>query len=104
MSHPAKRTTPAVGVSAPAIPFLSGLFPEPFGPMRPWNSFSPTVRSTPRNAVKRAKTFLMPRTSRSGMLALVAGFRQCARGAAERADALTLRKQQSDQAAGSEDD
>ena len=35
MSLPAKLTLPSVGVSAPAMHFISVLLPEPFGPIRP---------------------------------------------------------------------
>src|ERR1700730_16770674 len=108
MSRPAKRIVPSVGISAPATHFISVLLPEPLGPMSPWNSFSATVRSTPFNAVSRAKAFLMPWASRSGMLvlfpALLGDPRQRTGRTAERADALALRNHETDQAAGSEED
>src|SRR3984893_13721393 len=104
MSRPAKRIVPSVGISAPATHFISVLLPEPLGPMRPWNSFSATVRSTPLNAVSRAKTFLMPRASRSAMLALLGDPRRRTGRPAEGADALALGKQEADQAGGSEED
>src|ERR1700753_2678602 len=104
MSRPAKRIVPPVGISAPAMHLTSVLLPEPLGPMRPWNSCSSTVRFTPLNAVSRANSFWIPTASRSAMLALVRGSRPRAGRPAERADALPLRNQESDQAGGSEKD
>src|SRR6185312_7538396 len=67
MSRPAKRMVPAVGVSAPAMHFISVLLPEPFGPMRPWNSPSSTTSPASSSAVSLPKLLTMPRASRSGM-------------------------------------
>src|SRR5262245_37478826 len=67
-SRPAKRIVPLVGSSAPATHFSSVLLPEPLGPMRPWNSFSSTIRSTPLRAISRPKALVSPRTSSSGIV------------------------------------
>src|SRR5262245_4950109 len=95
MSRPAKRIIPSVGSSAPATHFMSVLLPEPFGPMRPWNSFSPTVRSTPPRAVSCPKTLVTPRTSSSGIVCSRIGV--AARRAVEAADPLPLGNHESDQ-------
>src|SRR3979411_2602672 len=70
ISRPPKDTAPSVGISAPAMHFISVLLPEPFGPIRPWNSLSATVRSAPTNAVNLTKIFTRPRASRRAMASL----------------------------------
>src|SRR5262249_34179112 len=71
--------------------FSSVLLPEPLGPIRPWNSFSPTVRSTLRRAMIRPKALVTARVSSSG---IVCSF----------ADPLRIRRQESDQPGRSEQD
>src|SRR5260370_16062530 len=90
MSWSARRTLPSVGCSAPATHFISVLLPEPFGPIRPWNSFSLTVSAAPSSAVSLPKTLTIPLASRSGMRAFL-------RRPAETADALPLAQHEADE-------
>src|SRR5690242_1462146 len=97
ISWPPNVTVPAVGISAPATHFISVLLPEPLGPIRPWNSFSVTVRSAPFRAVSLPKIFIRPRASRRAMVALP-------RPPAEIADTLALAEDQADQAGAAKQD
>src|SRR4030095_4808654 len=97
ISWPPNVTVPDVGISAPATHFISVLLPEPLGPIRPWNSFSATVRSAPFRAVSLPKILIRPRASRRAMIALP-------RRPAEIADALALAQDQADQAGGTKQD
>src|SRR5262245_35643799 len=96
-SRPPKRIVPLVGSSAPATHFSSVLLPEPLGPMRPWNSFSPTVRSTPRKAIKRPKALVTPRVSSSGIVCSCVELARQQRSAAKAADPLLLGDRKPDQ-------
>src|SRR5215831_17798810 len=89
-SRPPRRIVPLVGSSAPATHFSSVLLPEPLGPMRPWNSFSPTIRSTPLRAASRPKTLVSPRTSSSGIVRSCVGVARRKRTTTEAADPLLL--------------
>lgn len=53
----AKLIVPRLGTSAPARHFTSVLLPEPFGPIRPRNSLSPTVTAALSSAVSLPKSF-----------------------------------------------
>src|SRR6478735_8036205 len=97
ISWPPKITVPDVGISAPATHFISVLLPEPLGPIKPWNSFSATVRSAPFRAVSLPKILIRPRASRRAMIALP-------RRPAEIADALALAEDQADEAGGAKQD
>src|SRR6186713_1762950 len=97
ISAPPNITVPDVGISAPATHFISVLLPEPLGPIKPWNSFSATVRSAPFRAVSLPKILIRPRASRRAIVALP-------RRPAEIADALALAEDQADQAGGPEQD
>src|SRR6187455_1448924 len=97
MSAPPNITVPDVGISAPATHFISVLLPEPFGPIRPWNSFSATVRSAPFRAVSLPNILTRPRASRRAMIALP-------RRPAEIADTLALAEDQADEASGTKQD
>src|SRR5437588_7737951 len=101
MSVLMKETLPCVGTSAPAIHFISVLLPEPFGPIRPWNSFSPTVSAAPSSAVSFPKIFLTPVASRSGIALLLPGLPGFATKAA---DPLALAEHETDQAERPEQD
>src|SRR6516164_3711900 len=90
MSRPPKRIAPSVGISAPATHFSSVLLPEPLGPMRPRNSFSPTIRSTPLKATSRPKTLVRPRTSSSGIVRSCIGVARRKRTTTETAASLLL--------------
>src|SRR5215218_9381267 len=91
MSRPPNVTVPDVGISAPATHFISVLLPEPLGPIRPWNSFSATVRSAPFSAVSLPNILIRPRASRRATIALL-------RRLTEIADALALAQHEADQA------
>src|SRR5437588_7855143 len=105
MSVLMKETLPCVGTSAPAIHFISVLLPEPFGPIRPWNSFSPTVSAAPSSAVSLPKIFLMPAASRSGIALLLFGLLLVFLGLGTKtADPLALAEHKTDQAERPEQD
>src|SRR5258705_5066046 len=97
MSWPPKFTVPDVGISGPSTHFISVLLPEPLGPIKPWNSFSATVRSAPFRAVSLPNILIRPPPSRTAMIALP-------RRPAEIADTLALAKDQADQAGGTKQD
>src|SRR5687767_12258350 len=99
-SRSAKRMTPASGVSAPAMHFMSVLLPEPLGPMSPWIWPASTRRSTPARARSSPKRLLMPATSSSAMAS--ANLRT-GRRAAEAAEPLALGHHEPDEAAGPEE-
>src|ERR1700751_1049088 len=99
MSFPAKRIAPCVGCSAPAMHFISVLLPDPFGPINPWNSLSPTLRSTPFRAVSRPKSLVTPLTSSSGTVVPLAPMIGGLVRPSECADALALAHDQTDQSA-----
>src|ERR1700730_14783904 len=97
MSRPPNSTVPWVATSAPATHFISVLLPDPFGPIRPWNSFSATVSSAPFKAVSLPKTLVSPRASRRAIPALL-------RRAAKLPDPFAFREDQADEAGGTEQD
>src|ERR1700693_133478 len=91
MSWSAKRTLPSVGCSAPATHFISVLLPDPFRPIRPWNSFSLTGSGATSSAVGSPKPAPIPLASRSGMAAFL-------RRPAETADPFPLADDEADEA------
>src|SRR5882672_4334072 len=97
MSWPPNVTVPDVGISAPATHFISVLLPEPLGPIKPWNSFSATVRSAPFSAVSLSNILTRPRASRRAIIALL-------RWLAEIADAFAFAQDQADQPGRAEQD
>src|SRR5687767_11625167 len=100
-SRSAKRMTPASGVSAPAMHFMSVLLPEPLGPMSPWIWPASTRRSTPARARSSRKRLLTPETSSSAMASANLRAR---RRAAKAADPLALGHHEPDEPAGAEED
>src|ERR1700730_14285877 len=105
ISHPAKLIVPLVGTSAPATHFINVLLPEPFGPIRPWNSFSAMVRLAPLSAVNFPKVLTMPVAS-SSVIAAPLGRRDHGplESATEPSHTLPLVQNQADQAGGAEHD
>ena len=61
ISRPWKRIEPAFGLSAPAIRLKIVLLPDPFGPIRPRISPSPTAKPTSLTAVKPPKRLVEAR-------------------------------------------
>src|SRR5436190_11542108 len=90
MSLPAKLIAPCVGASAPAMHFIKVLLPDPLGPIRPWNSPSGTLRSTPPNAVSLPNVLRIPRTSSSATLVPSVAGRACSAFRPESAHPLAL--------------
>src|SRR3984957_7718934 len=105
ISLPPKVTVPAVGTSAPATHFISVLLPKPFGPIRPWNSFSAMLRLAPLSAVSFPNVLTMPVASSSVITVSLGPYDH---GPLERATepshALPLVQDKSDQAGGPEHD